>query len=132
MGHADRPIVYFAMGSSGTPEIIRNILRSFEGTPYRVIAPIRSFFRKTPDFVVPNNVVVTDWLPALKVNQMADIAVIHGGIGTVMTAALAGKPISRSNAPPSEMNRISKAEWPPALALTALAISIMRVVSARL
>ena len=26
----DRPIVYFAMGSSGTPEIIRNIVRSFE------------------------------------------------------------------------------------------------------
>jgi UDP:flavonoid glycosyltransferase YjiC (YdhE family) len=89
----DRPLVYFAMGSSGTPEIIRNIVRSFEGTPYRVIAPIRSFLRKIPDFVVPDNVVVTDWLPALKVNRLADIAVIHGGIGTVMTAALAGKPI---------------------------------------
>jgi UDP:flavonoid glycosyltransferase YjiC (YdhE family) len=36
---------------------------------------------------------VTDWVPALQVNQMADLAVIHGGIGTVMTAALAGKPV---------------------------------------
>jgi UDP:flavonoid glycosyltransferase YjiC (YdhE family) len=89
----DRPIVYFAMGSSGTPEIIRNIVRSFKGTPYRVIAPIRSFLQKIPDFAVPDNVIVTDWLPALKVNRMADIAVIHGGIGTVMTAALAGTPI---------------------------------------
>jgi UDP:flavonoid glycosyltransferase YjiC (YdhE family) len=89
----DRPIVYFAMGSSGTPEIVRNIVCSFKGTPYRVIAPIRSFLQKIPDFAVPDNVLVTDWLPALKVNRMADIAVIHGGIGTVMTAALAGTPI---------------------------------------
>jgi UDP:flavonoid glycosyltransferase YjiC (YdhE family) len=88
-----RPIVYFAMGSSGTPEIIRNIVRSFRGAPYRVIAPIRSLLQKIPDFAVPDNVLVTDWLPALKVNRMADIAVIHGGIGTVMTAALAGTPI---------------------------------------
>ncbi|HTL69361.1 MAG TPA: nucleotide disphospho-sugar-binding domain-containing protein [Lacunisphaera sp.] len=89
----DRPIVYFAMGSSGTPGIVGNILRSFQGTPYRVIAPIRSFLQKIPDCIVPDNVLVTDWLPALQVNRMADIAVIHGGIGTVMTAALAGTPI---------------------------------------
>jgi UDP:flavonoid glycosyltransferase YjiC (YdhE family) len=29
----------------------------------------------------------------LKISPMADISVIHGGIGTVMTAALAGKPV---------------------------------------
>jgi len=89
----DLPLIYFAMGSSGTPEIIRNIVRSFEGQPYRVIAPIRSFLEKLPAFEVPGNVLVTDWLPALKVNAMVDISVIHGGIGTVMTAAMAGKPI---------------------------------------
>jgi len=42
---------------------------------------------------VPENVLVTDWLPAHIVNPMADISVIHGGIGTVMTACLAGKPV---------------------------------------
>ncbi len=42
---------------------------------------------------IPSNVLVTDWLPALQVNKMADLAVIHGGVGTVMTAALAGKPV---------------------------------------
>ena len=30
---------------------------------------------------------------ALQVNKMADLTVIHGGIGIVMTAALAGKPV---------------------------------------
>ncbi len=42
---------------------------------------------------IPSNVVVTDWLPAHKVNPLADLSVIHGGIGTVMTAAYAGKPV---------------------------------------
>jgi len=32
-------------------------------------------------------------MSALQVNQTADLAVIHGGVGTVMVAALAGKPV---------------------------------------
>lgn len=43
--------------------------------------------------VYQHNVLVTDWLPALQVNKLADLSVIHGGIGTAMTAAFAGKPV---------------------------------------
>jgi len=32
-------------------------------------------------------------LPAFQVNKLVDISVIHGGIGTVLIAAYAGKPI---------------------------------------
>lgn len=81
------------MGSSGTPEIVARIIRSFEGKPYRVIAPVKFQLDQVPGVRVPSNVLVTDWVPALQVNKMADLAVIHGGIGTVMTAALAGKPV---------------------------------------
>jgi len=88
----DRPIVYFAMGSSGQAEVIAKILEDFGKTPYRVIAPVKSKLKNIA-VKIPENVVVTGWLPALKVNSMADISVIHGGIGTVMTAALAGKPV---------------------------------------
>ena len=42
---------------------------------------------------IPDNVVVTGFLPAHKVNPMADISVIHGGQNTVMNACLAGTPI---------------------------------------
>jgi UDP:flavonoid glycosyltransferase YjiC (YdhE family) len=35
---------------------------------------------------------VTDWLPALEVTQRVDIAVIHGGQGTVQTTVSAGVP----------------------------------------
>jgi len=88
----DKPIVYFAMGSSGQPRVIKKIVEGFHGKPYRVIAPVKSLL-KGLDVKIPENVFVTDWLPADKVNPMADISVIHGGIGTVMTAALAGKPV---------------------------------------
>ena len=88
----DKPIIYFAMGSSGQPEVIAKIVEGFDGKPYRVIAPVKSLLRNL-DVKVPSNVIVTDWLPAHKVNPMADISVIHGGIGTVMTACLAGTPV---------------------------------------
>jgi UDP:flavonoid glycosyltransferase YjiC (YdhE family) len=58
-----------------------------------VIAPVKFQLDQLPNVHVPSNVFVTDWVPALQVNKMADIAVIHGGIGTVMTAAHAGKPV---------------------------------------
>jgi UDP:flavonoid glycosyltransferase YjiC (YdhE family) len=89
----DQPVIYFAMGSSGTPEIIARIIESFEGQPYRVIAPVKEHLNKVQGVHVPKNVLVTDWLPAHEVNQLADLSLIHGGIGTVMTAALAGKPV---------------------------------------
>jgi UDP:flavonoid glycosyltransferase YjiC (YdhE family) len=89
----DKPLIYFAMGSSGTPEIVGKILESFEGKPYRVIAPVKFQLGQVAGVRIPANVLVTDWVPAIQVNRMADLAVIHGGIGTVMTAALAGKPV---------------------------------------
>jgi UDP:flavonoid glycosyltransferase YjiC (YdhE family) len=89
----DKSIIYFAMGSSGTPEIIANLIEGFKDKPYRVIAPVKEHLKKIPNAQIPSNVLVTDWLPAHKVNQLADLSLIHGGIGTVMTAALAGKPV---------------------------------------
>jgi len=89
----DKPLIYFAMGSSGTPAIVAKIVESFEGRPYRVIAPVKFQLEQVSGVHIPANVFVTDWVPALQVNQLADLAVIHGGIGTVMVAALAGKPV---------------------------------------
>jgi UDP:flavonoid glycosyltransferase YjiC (YdhE family) len=89
----DRPLIYFAMGSSGTPQIVANIVEGFSGMPYRVIAPVKSHLDKVPNVRIPENVLVTGWLPAHKVNKLVDLSVVHGGIGTIMTAAYAGKPV---------------------------------------
>jgi UDP:flavonoid glycosyltransferase YjiC (YdhE family) len=81
------------MGSSGQPEVIARIVEGFAGRPYRVIAPVAAHLDRVSGVRVPPNVLVTGWLPAHKVNPLADLSVIHGGIGTVMTACLAGTPV---------------------------------------
>jgi len=88
----DKPIVYFAMGSSGKPALVAEILEGFRNKPYRVIAPVKSHIEQMT-INIPENVVVTGFLPAHKVNPMADISVIHGGQNTVMNACLSGTPI---------------------------------------
>jgi UDP:flavonoid glycosyltransferase YjiC (YdhE family) len=88
----DKPIVYFAMGSSGKPKLIEDIITGFKGKPYHVIAPVKSNIRDL-NLEIPPNVVVTGFLPAHRVNPMADISVIHGGQNTVMNACLSGTPI---------------------------------------
>jgi UDP:flavonoid glycosyltransferase YjiC (YdhE family) len=88
----DKPMVYFAMGSSGKPGLIADIIEGFRDKPYRVIAPVESHI-KNMNLEIPSNLIVTGFLPAHKVNPMADISVIHGGQNTVMNACLSGTPI---------------------------------------
>jgi len=87
----DLPIIYFAMGSSGKRDLVIKILKGFEGKPYRVISPVKGLVEEM-DFEVPENVIVTGFIPAHIVNKMADVAVIHGGQNTVMNACLSGTP----------------------------------------
>jgi len=88
----DKPVVYFAMGSSGKPGLIADIIEGFRDKPYHVIAPVKSHIRNM-NLEIPSNVIVTGFLPAHKVNPMADISVIHGGQNTVMNSCLSGTPI---------------------------------------
>ena len=83
----DVPIVYFAMGSSGSEKIVEQINHAFAGQPYRVIAPVAPLMKRLK-LDPPNNVIVSDWLPPDKVDPLADVTVIHGRIGAVMTAYL--------------------------------------------
>lgn len=106
----DKPLIYFAMGSSGTPEIVKKIIESFEGKPYRVVAPVKALLKQFPNICIPENVLITDWLPAHKVNKIADLSVIHGGIGTIMTAAYAGKPIVGVGMQPEQSSNLAAIE----------------------
>jgi UDP:flavonoid glycosyltransferase YjiC (YdhE family) len=42
---------------------------------------------------IPENVLVTGWLPAHKVNPLASVSIIHGGQGTVYNALASGTPV---------------------------------------
>jgi UDP:flavonoid glycosyltransferase YjiC (YdhE family) len=88
--NSTKPKIYFAMGSSANRKVLLNCLKGFEGLDATVVAPIRSHLK--PDDHIPSNVYVTDWLPALEVMKLVDIAVTHGGQGTVQTTVISGKP----------------------------------------
>lgn len=87
----NRPWIYFAMGSSGNREIVLHVLELLGQMPYQIIAPIKAHLVEA-SVSVPDNVCVLDWVPAHKVNPLADVAVIHGGQGTVQTAVASGTP----------------------------------------
>ncbi len=88
------PLIYCAMGSSANRSTLQTVLQSFEGAPYTVIAPVKAHLDagSGKKLALPENVHVFDWLPAHKVNPLADLAVIHGGQGTVQTACASGTP----------------------------------------
>lgn len=106
-----RPLIYFAMGSSGNREVVKQVLASFAGMDVDVVAPIKALLADEA-VTAPPNVLVTDYLPALEVNRMADLAVIHGGQGTVQTACMAGRPfVGVGMQPEQEINIEFVVRW---------------------
>jgi len=101
----DQPIIYCAMGSSANRAVLKTVIEGFENAPYTVIAPIKAHLQ-SHEITIPKNVLVYDWLPAPKVNPLADIAVIHGGQGTVQTACAAGTPFVGIGLQPEQESNI--------------------------
>lgn len=101
----EQPIIYCAMGSSANRDILKTVIESFDNAPYTVIAPVKAHIQNQ-NISVPKNVLVYDWLPAPKVNPLADIAVIHGGQGTVQTACAAGTPFVGIGLQPEQESNI--------------------------
>lgn len=94
---------YFAMGSSANHDVLMKTLNSLSKVDVLFIAPIKSHLKVND--IIPSNVVVTDWLPALEVCKKVDFAITHGGQGTVQTNALAGIPfIGIGMQPEQELN----------------------------
>lgn len=103
LNNSTKKKVYFAMGSSANRDILLKALYAFQDIEVTVIAPIKSHLK--PNDNIPSNVIVTDWLPALEVTKMVDVAVIHGGHGTVQTTVLAGVPfVGIGMQPEQDMN----------------------------
>lgn len=93
--HMNRPgrHIYFAMGSSGNKDLYLRILHALARTGHNVIAAYTTILR--PDEIprLGDHVLLRKLVPAEQVNRMADLAVLHGGQGTIYTAAYAGRPI---------------------------------------
>jgi UDP:flavonoid glycosyltransferase YjiC (YdhE family) len=126
----DRPLIYFAMGSSANQDVLARVMRMFAGQPYTVIAPIKRHLSGL-ETAVPDNVLVFDWLPAHLVNPLADVAVIHGGQGTVQTACASGTPfLGIGLQPEQDINVLQAAQFGSALHLNRYAVTEERVLTA--
>ncbi|MDT2343560.1 glycosyltransferase [Enterococcus faecium] len=84
-------IIYFAMGSSGNPRMLRKILFFLQKQPdLAVIAPIDYLL----DDIQSNSedLLITEYLSSHLLHEFIDFSFIHGGEGTVQTACESGKP----------------------------------------
>lgn len=124
-----KPKIYFAMGSSANHQVLIKALQAFEGLDVLVVAPIKSHLR--PSDNVPNNVMVTDWLPALEVMNYVDLAVTHGGQGTVQTTVISGKPfLGIGMQPEQELNIFGFVKFGNALQLSKSKVSKKQITKA--
>jgi UDP:flavonoid glycosyltransferase YjiC (YdhE family) len=87
-----RPLILVSMGSSGSPEVLKDIISGFMDRPYDLFVATSTIIEKKDIPYIPKNVIVEKYLPFAQVASMADVAVIHGGTGTVYTTAMCGVP----------------------------------------
>ena len=94
--HLQKPgrSILLSLGSSGTKEIFLKILETLNKTDYNVIAVYTSILKEDELPEVNSNILLKKFVPSIKeINQNVDLAILHGGQGTVYTAAFSGKPV---------------------------------------
>ncbi|GAA1139535.1 glycosyltransferase [Nesterenkonia lutea] len=90
LGSREEPLVYLGLGSSANRRMALAAAAQLGRLPVNVVAPIGHYLRA--DDTVPENVHVTELLPAHRLEGLVDAAVLHGGQGTVQTACATGVP----------------------------------------
>jgi UDP:flavonoid glycosyltransferase YjiC (YdhE family) len=88
------PKIYCAMGSSGTAELLRKVIDILRDEPrFNVVCATTSILDPSELGAASANFVAVRYLPAHLACELADVAVTHGGQGTVQTAVWAGLPV---------------------------------------
>jgi hypothetical protein len=87
-----RPKLYCAMGVSGSPRVLREVIEIVNNLEIQSLIVTTTILpeREGND---SGRVLLTPHVPAHRVNPLADIAITHGGAGTVQTAIHAGTPL---------------------------------------
>lgn len=96
--HANGARIFVAMGSSGEKAYLLDAIEAvsrISGSSVVLVPPhVASLEEARTRLSGPADVLLTDaFVPAPAVNALADVAVIHGGQGTVQTAVSAGTPV---------------------------------------
>ncbi len=86
--------ILLTMGSSGDKQFFLNVLHVLNKTNYRVIAVYASILNENELPIVNENILLMKFIPSIqKLHKMVDLTIMHGGQGTVYSAAYAGKPV---------------------------------------
>ncbi|MCO4852565.1 glycosyl transferase [Bacillus vallismortis] len=89
----DKPLIYFAMGSSGGKKLVSAILHILSHLNVTVICPMKKLLGDcVREYQNDPHIHICDLLPAHEISKIVDLSIIHGGEGTVQTACLSGKP----------------------------------------
>ena len=87
---AERPVLYFSMGSTGYGRFFEQAISLFGDTDYQCIMTTAGMVSLSD---VPSNFCVVDYAPGSKIMEKADMVICHGGNGTIYQALSAGTPI---------------------------------------
>lgn len=86
--------VFCTLGSSGTPEVFMDIVKTLKSVPgFRIVCATTTIMDPAGFGPESDRFFATRYLPAHQVHEMADIAITHGGQGTIQAAAWAGTPV---------------------------------------
>lgn len=86
--------ILFTMGSSGDKNLFLKIISTLEKLDYSTIAVYANILNEHKLPKVGKNILLLKFVPSIKkLHNLVDLSIIHGGQGTVYSAAYSGKPI---------------------------------------
>lgn len=86
--------ILISLGSSGTKELFIKILKTLNKTNHNVIAVYTFVLEKNDLPKIRDNILLKKFVPSIsKLIENVDLAIIHGGQGTVFSTVYAKKPI---------------------------------------
>jgi UDP:flavonoid glycosyltransferase YjiC (YdhE family) len=86
--------VFCSLGSSGYPETLKLIVKALrQNSELNVVCATTTIVDPEELGPADERFFATRFLPAPRVNEMADVAVLHGGQGTIQTAVWSGTPV---------------------------------------
>jgi len=86
--------ILLSMGSSGEKNLFLKIISILNKTEWNVVAIYTNILQDDELPKIENNILLKKFVPSIRtINEKVDLAIIHGGRGTIYTAAYSGKPI---------------------------------------
>lgn len=88
----ERPLIYVGMGSSGSADILAQVLQQLSAAPVDVL--VGGGVQLSDTRLLGDNIHFAGTVPAHLLAVHIDASITHGGEGTVQTACLAGVPFA--------------------------------------